>query len=363
MIEIKHLRKEYETITPIKDLSLTINEGDVISIIGPSGTGKSTLLRMINLLEKPTSGEIFVDGKDIIKEGLKSSDVGGKIVMVFQSFNLFNHLTVLENVTFAPIKLKHIDPKEAYKKAMSLLEDVGLAGFAFSYPSQLSGGQKQRAAIARAIAMDPEVILFDEPTSALDPTMTGEIELVIKRLATKGYTMLLVTHNMDFAESVANRVIYLDEGGIYEDGSPNQIFHHPKREKTKVFVKQLKSFYGDIDPSKYDHMDLYTKLNAYIYQSEFTKDLEKKTKAIFEELCVQIVSSLYGPNSSANFEVSYSQNSKKVHLTLTYKNIDINLDNKEFAVSTKIIKHYADEIRNKDLDNGYKQITIVLKQK
>ena len=361
MIEIKHLRKEYESVTPIKDITVTINDGDVISIVGPSGTGKSTLLRMINLLEKPTSGEIFIDGKDVIKEGLSSSDVGGKIVMVFQSFNLFNHLTVLENVTFAPIKLKHANPKKTYDRAMQLLSDVGLAGFAFSYPSQLSGGQKQRAAIARAIAMDPEVLLFDEPTSALDPTMTGEIELVIKHLASKGYTMLLVTHNMDFAESVANRVFYLDEGGVYEDGTPSQIFHHPKREKTKAFVKQLKTFSGDINPALFDHMDLYTKLNAYIYQSEFTKDLEKRTKAIFEELCVQMVTSLYDDNSFAKFEVSYSQNSKKVHVTLTYKNLDLDLDNKDFVLSSKIIKHYANEIRNKELSDGYKQMTIVLK--
>lgn len=359
MIEIKHLRKEYENITPIEDITTTINKGDVISIIGPSGTGKSTLLRMINMLEKPTSGQIIIDGKDITKNGFSHKEISGKIVMVFQSFNLFNNLTVLENVCLAPIKLKGIKPSDAYDLAMKLLEEVGLGGFALSYPSSLSGGQKQRAAIARAIAMEPEIILFDEPTSALDPMMTGEIELIIKRLATKGYTMLLVTHDMDFAESVANRVIYLDEGGIYEDGTPEQIFHNQKREKTKAFVKQFKSFNGEVNPYKYDFMDLYSNLNQFVYKASMTKNIENRIKAIFEEICFQIISPNFIKNKSkVYFDISYSPIENNGYFKIKFKDIDIDLNNSEYKISLDIIKHYSESIEINQLDDGYIQYSI-----
>ena len=362
MIEIKHLRKEYENITPIEDLSVTINDGDVISIIGPSGTGKSTLLRMINMLEEPTSGQIIIDGKDITEPGFPLNTIRGKIVMVFQSFNLFNNMTILENVCIGQVKLKGIDPKIAYERSMQLLEDVGLGGFAFSYPSQLSGGQKQRAAIARSIAMDPEVILFDEPTSALDPTMTGEIELIIKHLAsTKGFTMLLVTHDMSFAESVANRVLYLDEGGIYEDGTPDQIFHHQKREKTKAFVKQYKSFNGVIDKQNNDFMNLYSELSKFTYKAEMSPELDHHIKAIFEELCFQIVgNNIQNESAKITFNISYSSLEKIGEFVLTYNDNNVDLQSEENSISWNIIKHYADDV---DIKKNNDETTITIKIK
>ena len=227
MIKIEHLRKEYSSITPLKDVSTVINNGDVISVIGPSGTGKSTLLRCINQLEKPTSGRIWVDDLEITDPKCDITRVRQKMGMVFQSFNLFGHRTVIENIMMAPMRLLGKSKQEAYDTGMQLLRKVGLAEKALNYPRQLSGGQKQRIAIARTLAMDPDVILLDEPTSALDPTMVGEVQAVIRDLAKTGKTMMIVTHEMNFARAISNRVFYMDEGGIYEDGTPEQILSIP----------------------------------------------------------------------------------------------------------------------------------------
>ena len=228
MISIRHLRKEYPGVTPLKDVSAEIGRGEVISIIGPSGTGKSTLLRCINLLEKPTSGEIIINGQAITDPKCRVHLLRRKMGMVFQSFNLFNHLSVLDNVCIGPVKLLGKSRKEAEAKAMELLKLVGMAEKADAMPDELSGGQKQRAAIARCLSMDPEIILFDEPTSALDPTMVSEVLSVIRALARQGMTMAIVTHEMNFARDVSTRVVYMDEGIIYEIGTPEEIFEHPK---------------------------------------------------------------------------------------------------------------------------------------
>ena len=213
MIKIEHLRKEYPNITPLQDVSTVINNGDVISVIGPSGTGKSTLLRCINLLEKPTSGKIWVDGLEITDPKCDITRVRQKMGMVFQSFNLFGHKTVIENIMMAPMRLLGKTRQEAYDTGKQLLRKVGLAEKALNYPHELSGGQKQRIAIARTLAMDPDMILLDEPTSALDPTMVGEVQAVIRDLAQTGKTMMIVTHEMNFARAISNRVFYMDDGG------------------------------------------------------------------------------------------------------------------------------------------------------
>lgn len=239
MIKIKNLEKTYGDLKVLKGISTDIKEGEVISIIGPSGSGKSTFLRCINRLEEPTNGEIDIEGENIVSPKVDINKIREKVGMVFQHFNLFPHKTVLENITIGPIKLKKTSQEEAEKIAISLLDKVGLADKKDVYPNKLSGGQKQRVAIARALAMNPKIILFDEPTSALDPEMIGEVLEVMKDLAREGMTMIVVTHEMGFARTVANRVFFMDQGIILEDGSPKEIFENPKEERTKEFLDKV----------------------------------------------------------------------------------------------------------------------------
>ncbi len=239
LIRIEHLRKEFPDVTPLKDVNLEVNPGEVISIIGPSGTGKTTLLRCINRLEEPTSGKIIIDDEEVTAPKYDLTRIRRKVGMVFQSFNLFSNLNVAENIMTGPVRLLNKTKQEAYDEAMGLLERVGLSEKALNYPDELSNGQKQRIAIMRALAMNPEVMLFDEPTSALDPTMVGEVLQVIKGLAGDGMTMLIVTHEMQFANDVSDRILYMDEGVIYEEGTPEQIFGSPKKDKTKSFISRL----------------------------------------------------------------------------------------------------------------------------
>ena len=241
MITIRHLSKRYinpdgSVFEVLKDVNCEISKGEVISIIGPSGTGKSTFLRAINLLDPPSGGEIIFDGENILAKGYPLNKMRQKMGMVFQSFNLFEHLSILDNVTFAPMKLHGLSRQQAETEAMAMLRKVGMAEKAGAMPSDLSGGQKQRVAIARCLAMHPEVILFDEPTSALDPTMVGEVLSVLRQLASEGMTMLIVTHEMNFARAVADRVIFLDGGTIVEEAPPEEFFDHPKTPRAQKFL-------------------------------------------------------------------------------------------------------------------------------
>ena len=247
VISIAHLKKAYPNVTPLKDVNTEIRQGDVISIIGPSGTGKSTLLRCLNRLEEPTDGEIRVLGQAMTGAGPRElSAIRRRMGMVFQSFHLFPHLTVMENIMLAPVELLGLSRQDAYSRGLELLQSVGLAEKALNYPDELSGGQKQRVAIARTLAMNPDIVLFDEPTSALDPTMVGEVLSVIRNLASQGLTMLIVTHEMKFARDVSTRVFYMDQGVIYEEGSPEQIFEHPATDRCRTFVHRLKTFHAEI---------------------------------------------------------------------------------------------------------------------
>ena len=236
MIKIEHLRKEFSEGTPLKDVSVEINKGDVIAIIGPSGTGKSTFIRCINQLETPTSGKIYFNDEEITSPNCNLSKIRQKMGMVFQSFNLFENLNVIDNVAISPIKLLGLSKEEAYKEAESLLKMVGMASRANRFPDELSGGQKQRVAIARAIAMKPEVMLFDEPTSALDPTSTNEVLSVIKDLAHKGMTMLIVTHEMNFAKHVASRILFLDGGRLVCDAPKDNFFNEIRKENERIYL-------------------------------------------------------------------------------------------------------------------------------
>ena len=227
MIRIEHLRKEYPTAVPLKDVNVEIHKGDVISVIGPSGTGKSTLIRCINLLDQPTSGKVFIDDEEITAKGCDVARIRRKMGMVFQHFNLFPHMTILQNMTIAPVRLKKLTAQEANEQALALLDKVGLKDRANDYPSALSGGQKQRVAIVRALLMNPDILLFDEPTSALDPEMVGEVLSVMTALAKEGMTMVVVTHEMGFAKEVANRVIFMNDGVIKEENDPKEFFENP----------------------------------------------------------------------------------------------------------------------------------------
>lgn len=289
MISVQHIRKEYPNAVPLKDLSVEINKGDVIAVIGPSGTGKSTLLRCINMLDPPTSGSITIDGEEITAKGCKVHLVRRKMGMVFQSFNLFSHLSVIENIMKGPVELRGLSRQEAYDRGMALLRQVGLADRALNFPDELSGGQKQRVAIARTLAMEPEIILFDEPTSALDPTMVGEVLAVIKQLAKQGLTMMIVTHEMQFAREVSNRVFYMDEGGIYEDGTPEQIFDHPGRENTRRFIQRLKAYDVTIRSRDFDFIAINTALEAFGRAHMMEQRTILGAQRVFEELGVQLI--------------------------------------------------------------------------
>ncbi|MBP3318571.1 MAG: amino acid ABC transporter ATP-binding protein [Ruminiclostridium sp.] len=239
MLQVNHLSKSFGTHLVLKDIDFTVKKGDVTSIIGASGSGKSTLLRCINLLETPTSGEILFQGEDIMTRKGGAAAYRSKVGMVFQSFNLFNNMTVLENCMVGQIKVLKKSRKEAEETAMKFLTKVGMAPYINAKPRQISGGQKQRVAIARALAMNPDVLLFDEPTSALDPEMVGEVLSVMRDLAADGLTMLVVTHEMAFARDVSNRVVFMRDGVIWEDGSPEELFSNPQREETKEFLSRF----------------------------------------------------------------------------------------------------------------------------
>lgn len=238
-ISVKNLKKNFGSLEVLKDISLEVAEGEVVVLIGPSGSGKSTLLRCLNQLEKATSGQIVIDGFDVTDKHTDINKVRENIGMVFQHFNLFNHLNVLRNMTLAPVHLKTLSKEDANNKSMQLLERVGLSDKAGAYPSQLSGGQKQRVAIARALEMNPDIMLFDEPTSALDPEMVGEVLAVMKELARDGMTMIVVTHEIGFAREVASRVIFMEGGYIIEEGAPEEVLDHPKEPRTIDFLSKV----------------------------------------------------------------------------------------------------------------------------
>jgi polar amino acid transport system substrate-binding protein len=274
LLRITHLKKSYGSFDVLRDINTEVYRGEVISIIGPSGTGKSTLLRCLNLLEQPTSGSIVVDGEDILTKGYPVNTLRQKMGMVFQSFNLFENKTVLENIIFAPCQLRHEPEEEARKEGLALLRKVGLAEKADVYPSSLSGGQKQRVAIARSLAMKPDVILFDEPTSALDPTMVGEVLSVIRQLAKEGMTMLIVTHEMKFARDVSTRIFFMYDGYIHEDGSPEQIFENPVHSATKAFIQRIRKEVFEIDGPDFDFLGMHSAMGAFCHKYGIAEKLE-----------------------------------------------------------------------------------------
>ena len=316
MITVEHLSKSFGDLAVLKDITLEIRKGEVISIIGPSGTGKSTFLRCLNLLDRPTSGSILVGGVDMLAAKADVPKVRQRMNMVFQSFNLFAHLCVLENLTLGPVKLRGMLRGEADRRSMELLRLVGLAEKAGSYPDELSGGQKQRVAIARCLAMDPEIILFDEPTSALDPTMVSEVLSVMRRLAKDGMTMVIVTHEMGFARDVSNRVLYMDEGLIYEEGTPEEIFERPQREKTKAFINRVRSFHYGISSPDYDLYAMNAEMDAFCEKQILPRKTRNNLQLLVEELL-----QLYAPClATAALDVALDYSERNETLELVFEN-------------------------------------------
>ncbi len=333
MIRIEHLKKEYPNVTPLKDVSVTINDGDVISVIGPSGTGKSTLLRCINRLDEPTSGRIYIDDEEITAPKANLEKIRQKMGMVFQSFNLFGHLTVIENIMMAPMELLGKSKEEAYEDGMRLLREVGLSDKENNYPDELSGGQKQRIAIARTLAMDPEVILFDEPTSALDPTMVGEVQAVIRDLTKTGKTLMIVTHEMNFARSIANRVFYMDEGGIYEDGTPDQIFDNPIGENTRRFIRKLKILEISAKTESFDFPGAVGQIDDYCRKNQISAKKTLRLHLVTEET-IQMLAKEEGI-SEININAEYSEATEGLSVEIRFagRKFDVLTDGDELAVS------------------------------
>ena len=342
MIELIHLEKKYENATPLKDVNVVINDGDIISIIGPSGTGKSTLIRCINMLDRPTNGKILLDGVDITDPKYDLSEARRRMGMVFQSFNLFGHLTVIENLMLAPMDILKKSKQEAYETGVELLKRVGLSGREFRYPEQLSGGQKQRVAIARTLAMNPDVILFDEPTSALDPTMVGEVEAVIRDLAGTGKTMLIVTHEMSFARSIANRVFYMDQGGIYEDGTPEQIFDNPQRELTQRFIRQKKAMEVSVENPNYDFVGTISLIDQYCLKNDIPPRSKYKIRLVFEELVQRIL--VQRENTyPINFLAEYVGTKQETKIVVDYAGTAFDPSQSEDQLAYTVLKNAVDD--------------------
>jgi len=355
IISVKNLEKRFGENVILQNVNADIEKGEVISIIGPSGTGKSTFLRAINFLDPPTDGEVFFDGEKITKKNMDTAR--RRMGMVFQSFGLFSHLDVMSNLTAGPVKLLHTPKKEAEEKAAELLKTVGLAERAKFLPRQLSGGQKQRVAIARCLAMSPEVILFDEPTSALDPTMVSEVMAVMRNLAKSGMTMIVVTHEMDFARDVSNRVFYIDEGGIYEEGSPNDIFRNPKKPKTQAFIYNIRSFNYEVTSSNFDYVEMLGGVENFCFRHAIEKKTANKLQLLAEELVINIVTPRYG---ACLLNLSFSEKLGTYELSVSYMGEKADaLENAEDDLSAMMVQNSAKEIRH-DYAEGKNTITAAL---
>lgn len=360
MIRIENLQKSYGELLVLKDVNATIEKGEVISIIGPSGTGKSTFLRCLNLLDRPTGGKIYINNENILDKNTDVAKLRRKMGMVFQSFNLFEHLSVLDNVTIGPVKLLGKTREQAQEQAIELLRMVGLAEKAAAYPSQLSGGQKQRVAIARCLSMNPEIILFDEPTSALDPTMVSEVLGVIRSLAKLGMTMAIVTHEMSFARDVSSRVFYMDEGIIYEQGTPAQIFDDPQREKTRIFINRIRNYRYSIHSADYDLYALNAEVEAFCGKHFLPSRIRQKLILLIEE-SLQLIPL----DKGVELVVEYREKSGIVALVLQFESApDYSLLQTQAApdnIGMTIITGLTSDIEQTDMDDGRKKITLTLK--
>lgn len=361
MIIVKNLSKTFNnSLKVLSDINTEIKQGEVVSIIGPSGAGKSTFLRCLNKLETPDCGEIIIDGENLLNPHTNVLEIRKKMGMVFQSFNLFSHLMVIENIMLGPVNLLKMSRQEAYDSAAALLKTVGLESKAFVFPDELSGGQKQRVAIARALAMKPEVLLFDEPTSALDPTLVGEVLAVMKNLAKMGMTMLIVTHEMKFAQNVSTRVFYMDEGNIYEEGTPEEIFNNPKREKTKAFIHKVKILSYAVDFNDLDIYNVKVQIRQFCDKNFISKETTHDIQNIVEEVLLHF---LNNKTKKLDINLSLSQKDHSIELKFVYTGDDTNpLDNLDKTNETlaTIIKDKAKNVDFIVADSNNNELVINL---
>ncbi len=359
LIRIEHLKKAFPNVTPLTDVNTSIRRGEVITIIGPSGTGKSTLLRCVNRLETPTAGAIIVHGENVCDKKADLNTLRRRMGMVFQQFNLFGHLTIIENIMLAPTLIRKVPRQEAYEKAMGLLKAVGMAEKALSYPDELSGGQKQRAAIARTLAMDPEIVLFDEPTSALDPTMVGEVLTVIRQLAAQGLTMMIVTHEMKFARDVSTRVFYMDQGVIYEDGTPEEIFDHPRRDRTRAFVQRLKVLSLTITSPDYDFIAVTEQLQQFGEKQLMPRRQLDNMRRAFEEICATNVIPRSAGDYALHITAEYAEETGRAQMRFTWGGKPFNPLEEGDALSVKLLRGFFSESAYRYAD-GENDLTVSL---
>lgn len=324
VIEVKNLSKSFGTLEVLKDVSINIEEGERIVIIGGSGCGKSVFLRSLDLLETPDTGSITIDGDCITEKKADVNKIRQKMGMVYQGFHLFSHMTVLENIILAPVKIKKMSREDATQKAIELLKMVGLESKKDAMPENLSGGQKQRIAIARCLAMEPKIMLFDEPTSALDPTMVGEVLATMRTLAKQNLTMIIVTHEMSFAREVGTRILYFNEKGIYEEGTPEEIFDHPKKEKTKAFIHKMKYFNFQIEERGFDLMKLHGGIQTFGEKYGVSQKYINRLQLCTEELIYEMLSGADDNKISVTVNISYSEMDKSIILELLAKGMEYN---------------------------------------
>jgi polar amino acid transport system ATP-binding protein len=319
VLGVQGLSKSFGTLSVLRGVDLTVERGERVALIGPSGTGKSVLLRSVAMLEKPDAGRIFVGDTDITRPGANLNSIREKMGMVYQGFHLFSHLDVLENITFAPVRIRKISKSKAEEKAVELLSLVGLRDKLHAMPSTLSGGQKQRVAIARCLAMEPDILLLDEPTSALDPAMTAEVLAIVRKLAQTGLTLMLVTHEMSFAAEFASRVLYMDEGGIYEQGPPRQIFEAPQKPKTITFINRLKVFEEGIESADFDLVAMNAGVEVFFQKYGLPKKQLHNLQLLLEELLVLLFREQYAQEKpDIRLSVEYASGKKEVKVGIIY---------------------------------------------
>ena len=320
MIEVTGLVKQFGNLVVLNHIDVHVRTGECIAIIGPSGSGKSVFLRSLAMLERPDGGSICINGTDITRKETNLNRIREKMGMVYQGFHLFSHLNVLCNVTLAPRWVKKLDKNAAERRAMGLLSMVGLVDKAQNYPHQLSGGQQQRVAIARCLAMEPEIMLFDEPTSALDPAMTSEVLAIMRKLTRMGLTMLIVTHEMAFARDVADRVLYLDEGRIYEEGTPKDIFDNPQKERTRAFISRLKIFNYEIHSIGFDMTAMNAQIEVFCKKYNIPTPKVYSVQLILEELIMEIFKRRYAASQpDIELTIAYAEGNDEISIGLTYK--------------------------------------------